>query len=245
MPTKGTTKSGRAVKPDAQPVTETNGLVPTIFESATPDFAARMAAAEGGSPTREAIIRAAMNLFAELGYHATTLRRLAERIGIEAGSLYNHISSKSDLLSGMLVFGTQEVLAGVRELLDTAPVGTTERLRVAVTAHIQFHCVQREQVLVLDREFRALTGEQAAQTMRSRTEYEKLFREIVEQGVREGVFHDHDVSLSTKAILRLGTGTAAWFRLDGRASAREIGDFYADMVIRALATPASYRALYA
>jgi AcrR family transcriptional regulator len=221
-----------------------DGPVPSIFQSATPDFAARMAAAEGGSSTRESIIRAAMHLFAEYGYHASTLRRLAERVGIEAGSLYNHISSKSELLSGMLVFGTEEVLAGVRDLLETAPQGTTERLRVAITAHIQFHCVQREQVLVLDREFRALTGEHAAQTMRGRIEYEQLFREILEQGVRDGSFHDHDISLSSKAILRLGTGTAAWFRLDGRASAQEIGEFYADLMIRALAAPKSYRALY-
>jgi AcrR family transcriptional regulator len=215
-----------------------------VFESAVPDFAWRMAAAEGGSATREAIIRAGMNLFAEYGYHASTLRKLAERVGIEAGSLYNHMTSKSELLSDMLVFGTNEVLVGVRELLSTAPEDATERLRVAVTGHIQFHCIQREQVLVLDREFRALTGEYAAQTMRGREEYEDLFRQILEQGVQDGAFHPHDISLSSKAILRLGPGTAAWFRLDGRSSAREIGEFYADMMVRALVAPRTYSALY-
>src|SRR5262245_2395598 len=86
------------------------GAIPSIFTSATPDFAARMVASEGGSPTREAIIRAGMNLFAEYGYHASTLRKLAEQVGIEAGSLYNHMASKNELLSDMLVFGTGEVL---------------------------------------------------------------------------------------------------------------------------------------
>jgi AcrR family transcriptional regulator len=221
-----------------------NGEAPSVFTSATPDFAARMVAAEGGSPTREAIIRAGMNLFAEFGYHASTLRKLAEQVGIEAGSLYNHMASKSELLSDMLIFGTQEVLVGVRTLLETAPEDPLDRLRIAVAAHIQFHCVQRQQVMVLDRELRHLTREEAAKSMQRRAEYEELFRGILQQGVQDGVFRDHDTSLSLKAILRLGTGTAAWYRPDGRASAYEIGQLYADMIVRSLLTPARYVELY-
>jgi AcrR family transcriptional regulator len=201
-----------------------------------------MAAAEGGSGKREAIIRAALALFAEYGYHATSLRRLADEVGIEAGSLYNHISSKSALLTEMLVFGTEELLSGVSSLVDAASMDPFDRLHAAVAAHVRFHCVQREQVLVLDRELRVVVDEDMPTVMAAREQYEALFRRLVEEGVESGVFRPHDVSLSVKAILRLGPGTAAWFRRDGRSTAAEIGDLYADLILRGLAAPAAHPA---
>src|SRR5665811_1135917 len=97
---------GRVTQP-AAPV-QAPLQAPSVFKTAIPDFAARMAAAEGISSKREAIIRAALSMFAEHGYQGTSLRKLADRVGIEAGSLYNHISSKNDLLSDMVVYATEE-----------------------------------------------------------------------------------------------------------------------------------------
>jgi AcrR family transcriptional regulator len=212
------------------------------FDSGATDLAGRMAAAEGSSEKREAIIRAALALFAEFGYHATSLRRLADEVGIEAGSLYNHISSKSGLLREMLVFGTDELLVGVRSLVEAAPDEPSGRLRVAIAAHVRFHCIQREQVLVLDRELRVVAGEDLHTVMRAREEYESLFRTLVEDGVATGALRPHDVSFSVKAILRLGPGTAAWFRRDGRSTAAEIGELYADLLLRGLVAPPSHPA---
>lgn len=218
----------------AEPAAATTVTAPSVFESAVPDFAARMAASEGISTKREAIIRAALTMFADHGYQGTSLRRLAESVGIEAGSLYNHISSKNDLLSDMVVYATHEVLAGVRQQLESAPSDPVGRLLVAITAHIQFHCIQREQVIVLDRDFTALSGENAGKVAEAREAYEQVFREIVDEGVSSGAFRPHDAALSTKAILRLGPGTATWYRAKGPASAHEIGAFYADIFLRGL-----------
>jgi len=207
---------------------------PSVFTSANPDFAARMAAAQGSAPTREAIVRAALGLFAEYGYEGTSLRQLAERVGIEAGSLYNHISSKADLLADMIVYAIEEVLTGVQGILESAPSDPVERLRAATAAHIAFHCTQREQVIVLDREFRALPPERAEGVVEARDRYEALFADLVDRGVADGALRPHDTRLSSRAILRLGPGTALWFHPSGPSSAQEIGDFYADLFVRGL-----------
>ena len=192
-----------------------------------------MAAADGSGPTREAIVRAALALFAEHGYKGTSLRQLAERVGIEAGSLYNHISSKAELLSDMVVFAIDEVVSGLRGVLDSAPEQAPERLRAAVSAHIAFHCTQREQVIVLDREFRALPPDSAVGVAEARGRYEAVFTEILSQGVCSGAFRPHNTSLSAKAIIRLGPGTALWFE-PGGTTAQEVGAFYADLFVRGL-----------
>jgi AcrR family transcriptional regulator len=206
----------------------------SVFTSAQPDFAARMAAAQGSAPTREAIVRAALALFAEQGYMGSSLRQLAERVGIEAGSLYNHFSSKADLLSDMVVYAIDEVLTAVRGVVQMAPYAPSDRLRAAVAAHITFHCTQREQVIVLDREFRLLPPESAVGVAEARIRYESVFSDILDQGVATGAFREHNTSLSSKAILRLGPGTALWFQPGGTATAAEIGSFYADLFVRAL-----------
>lgn len=210
----------------------------SVFDTDEPDFAARMAEAEGISTKREAIVRAALTMFATHGYQGTSLRRLADSVGIEAGSLYNHITSKNDLLSDMVVFATHEVLTGVRDRLETAPAEPADRLRVAITSHIQFHCVQREQVIVLDREFTVLSGENAEKVLAARAAYENVFREIVAEGIEGGAFRRHDAALSTKAILRLGPGTATWFHKNGPETAQQIGAFYAELFVRGLAVDA-------
>lgn len=229
-----------ATVPDGEPTERAAGQLaspaeaPTPFEAAVPDFARRMALAEAASPKREEILRVALRMFADYGYHATSLRRLADAVGIEAGSLYNHIASKSDLLARMLFFAHEELVAGIEQRIAAAPDESEVRLRVAISSHLEFHCMQREQVLVLDREYRVLTGEHAERVRRERVRYEQLFRRIIDDGIARGRFRDHDASLSVKAILRLGPGTAAWFRPDGRASAQEVGALYAALFERGL-----------
>lgn len=211
-----------------------------IFSADGPDFAARLVAAEGGGPMREQIIREALKLFAELGYRGTSLRRLASAVGIEAGSLYNHFSSKAELLADMIVFGTRELVDGVEELLGSASEDPVERLRTAIRAHIVFYAIHREQVQALEREVTTLTGEYAKENKRIRTEYERLFRKILEEGIADGSFRPDYPDLVAKGVLRLAWGTAAWFRSGGRYSAEEVADYYALVLVRGIVTPDVY-----
>lgn len=231
--------------------TSTVGVVPesssaaSVFVPGGPDFAARFVAAEGGGATREQIIRAALELFAEYGYRGTSLRRLASAVGIEAGSLYNHFASKAELLADMVLFGTRELLLGVGELVAAAPLDPIERLRTAIHAHIVFYAIHREQVQVLEREVQMLTGAYAKENHKVRAEYELLFRQILDEGIEAGCFRPEYPDAMAKGILRLAFGTAAWFRSDGRYSADEVADFYADVLLRGIVTAEVYEERFA
>jgi AcrR family transcriptional regulator len=215
------------------------------FAAGGPDFASRLVAAEGGGPTREEIIRAALKLFAEFGYRGTSLRRLASAVGIEAGSLYNHFSSKAELLADMVLFGTRELLLGVGELVAAAPADPVERLRTAIRAHIVFYAIHKEQVQVLEREVMMLTGEYAKENQKVRSEYERLFREILDDGIAKGSFRPDYPDVVTKGILRLAWGTAAWFRSGGRYTAEEVAEVYADIMLRGIVMPHVYEERFA
>src|SRR2546430_15736163 len=87
------------------------------------------------SSRKSELTRQAARLFAEKGYHGTSIGDLAEAMGVQKGSLYAHIDSKADLLWEVARDGAAAFHAG----LDTVPEGLTanERIRLALRAHLR------------------------------------------------------------------------------------------------------------
>jgi AcrR family transcriptional regulator len=209
---------------------------------AVPENAVNRAAGDGGrpAPTKQQIFRSALELFALQGYDATTARQLAARVGIEAGSLYNHISSKQDLLFQLIQKATYDLIATVSGQVDAAGDDPVERLAAGVRAHVIFYCVNSTQALVGERELRALTPENFAETRKQRDEYESLFIGILEEGMRRGLFRPLDSHTICFGILGL-SNVAVWYSPDGRLTDAEIADSYAEFVLRAVLAPAALR----
>jgi AcrR family transcriptional regulator len=56
-----------------------------------------------GEATRLTIEDAAFNLFMEHGFHATSMRQIADRAGLALGGIYNHFSSKEDIFAAIIM----------------------------------------------------------------------------------------------------------------------------------------------
>lgn len=192
------------------------------------------------APTKQQIFRSALELFALQGYDATSARQLAARVGIEAGSLYNHISSKQDLLFQLIQKATYDLIVTVSAEIEAAGADPVERLAAGVRAHVIFYCVNSTQALVGERELRALTPENFAETRKQRDEYERLFITILEEGMRRELFRPLDSHTICFGILGL-SNVALWYSPGGRLTDAEIADSYADFVMRAVLAPAALR----
>jgi len=192
------------------------------------------------APTKQQIFRSALELFALQGYDATSARQLAARVGIEAGSLYNHISSKQDLLFQLIQKATYDLIVTVSAAIEAAGAGPVERLAAGVRAHVIFYCVNSTQALVGERELRALSPENFAETRKQRDEYERLFITILEEGIRRELFRPLDSHTICFGILGL-SNVALWYSPGGRLTDAEIADSYADFVMRAVLAPAALR----
>ena len=84
---------------------------------------------------RSELTRQAARLFAEKGYHGTSIGDLAEAMGVQKGSLYAHISSKQDLLYETMAEGARAFHAGLDAIPDKLPA--TEKIRLALRSHLQ------------------------------------------------------------------------------------------------------------
>jgi AcrR family transcriptional regulator len=186
-----------------------------------------------GSKTAEAIRQAAIRLFFEHGYEATTQRDIAAEVGIKVGSLYNHISSKEELLFSIMFDINRDLLTTAKETL-TRYVEPFDRLRAAVELHVTFHVARAREVFIGNSELRSLPPVKRAAVVEQRDRYESLLREIVDEGVKAGVFHTGDPRLATYGIVAIGTHVADWYRPDGRLEVEQIASLYSDFVLRSL-----------
>ncbi|MEC9344266.1 MAG: TetR/AcrR family transcriptional regulator [Pseudomonadota bacterium] len=175
--------------------------------------------------TQKAIRDAAISMFSEHGYHAVTLRKLADRIGIQAGSLYNHIENKQELLFEILYDIMNDLVVSFEE--KVAPVeGPQERLRAFIRNHVVFHTARKEEVFIGNMELRNLSPENRGKLIDLRDKYQRYVVDILEEGCREGVFSVAEPRLAAFAILGMPNAVANWFNPAGPQSADDIADQY-------------------
>lgn len=183
--------------------------------------------------TLERLEEEALDLFATLGFHATSMRTVADRVKVRPASLYHWFPSKQALLQSIMRRFLEGLTREVTGAIDrhSSPVN---RLAAAVWVHVVYHGTHRRAAFVSDTELRALEGEDAETIMRMRDSYEEIFRQIIADGLESGDFECRDERTTTYAILLECTGVAVWFRPDGPMTLPEIAELHVELVLNSL-----------
>ncbi|WP_406345258.1 TetR/AcrR family transcriptional regulator [Streptomyces sp. NBC_00648] len=187
-----------------------------------------------GEVTPEAARRllvAAVEAFAERGYHATTTRDIAGRAGMSPAALYIHYKTKEELLHRISRIGHDKAL----EILETAadaPGTAADRLDGAVRSFVRWHAGHHMTARVVQYELDALGAEHRTEIVGLRRRSDAAVRRILNEGVATGEFDVPDVPGTTLAVLSLCIDVARWFNTEGRRTPDEVGTLYADLVLR-------------
>ena len=192
-----------------------------------------------GPTTLEAIRKAGVRLIFERGYEAMSLRQLAAEVGIQAGSLYNHISTKQDLLFDLV----QEHINDLLRELDLALEGKAdpvEKLRAFVAFHVSYHMTRKREVFIANSELRSLEAKNYDVVVALRGAYEQRLAQILTDGVSDGVFEVGDIQVATFAIIALLTGLCTWYRPGGRLTRDAIIAAHEKLVLSGVAPQAAF-----
>lgn len=174
-----------------------------------------------------------MTVFSERGYHGTGMEEIARQVGIRASSLYNHVSSKQELLADIMVQTMRDLLAAFATA--TAWGTPADQLGRAMQAHVRYHATHRRDVRIGNREIPSLEGEAQATVRRLRRDYARGWQRLIEQGIALGQFETPSSQLSAYALLEMGIGVSQWYREDGPLSLDDIAAHYSEMALRQLA----------
>src|SRR5919109_3933646 len=187
---------------------------------------------------RAELTRQAARLFAEKGYHGTSMGDLAEAMGVQKGSLYAHTESKQDLLYQAMREGADAFHAALDAIPEDLPV--TEKIRLALRAHLRVVADQLDVATVFVREWRYLEGDRRDEILGERRRYEERIRALFREG-RELSELRTDLDEAAAALLLLSAANWAYTWLQPGRDTDEIADrFFALLVdgIRGYSTPA-------
>jgi AcrR family transcriptional regulator len=183
--------------------------------------------------SREEIIAAAVRLFFQNGYHATSMQDVAHEVAIKKPSLYHHFESKEAILLAILETGMDKLLADLKSIAASDDDSAT-KLREAIRAHAVSIAAYPEAAAIFFREDRGLGSGYIDHYIAKRDLFEEAFRTIVNQGVSAGQFRSTDIPITVQAILGMVNWMTRWYRPDGRLKAEQIADSFADMVLSGL-----------
>jgi AcrR family transcriptional regulator len=175
---------------------------------------------------------AALELFAERGYHGVSMRELAAATGVQASSLYEHVPSKEQLLRDLILLAHEEHRACLREAMIETGDDPAAQLAECVRAHVAFHASYPMLATVANNELHALSEAGAREVRLVRGDAERLVQDIIERGVRRGVFHVPDVWLAAAATLAMGIRTAVWYRQGSPYAIDDVTAAYSEFALR-------------
>ena len=184
-------------------------------------------------PARSAqeILCAAIELFGEQGYHATTTRDIVTRVGMSTGALYAHFSSKEELLFEICYVGHGTAVASLREAVDASD-DPVEQLSAMVRSFTVWHARFQGVARVVHFELYSLSPAHLEQVLELRRQTRHLTVDVLERGRKNGHFQPPDVAGSARAILSLCIDVARWYRPDKSSTPEEVGNLYADLALR-------------
>lgn len=182
---------------------------------------------------RDKVLTAAVQLFAEYGYHAATMRDIARIAGIQAASIYYHYASKQALLVEVMETHMRQLNANLEHIVSKQDT-VQQRIYEAISNHIRLHTTYKSEFFIIDTEIRALKGENRGKVLALRDQYEDLFQKLLREGMEQGVLRHTDVKVSSYAIIAMCTEVAQWFRPSGRLSVQQVIEIYNQMVTEGL-----------
>jgi AcrR family transcriptional regulator len=188
-------------------------------------------------PTVE-MLQAAVRVFHRKGFHGTRVQDIADELGMGKASLYHYISTKEDLLHGLIEGAIERMITETESILATGHPAQ-QKLTMAIETHLRrtqedrdvWGVLQREDVELFDRN-------STADIDKLIKDYEALWMKIFDQGVEEGELDPElDARVTVQALIGMCRSVYTWFRPDGRLPIQEVARILTEIALRGVKRP--------
>lgn len=183
---------------------------------------------------KQIIIReAAARLFREKGYPATSVRDLAQAVELKPSSLYNHIASKEEILQEICFETAERFRDGIEEI-KRQKITVKEKVEQLIQLHIRMALEDVTSVTSFNDEWRHLSEPHLTEFKQMRKDYEYDFKQIIKEGIQEGVFMDVDANVALYTVLSSIRWLYDWRASDKKLKAADLEDQVTKIVMQGL-----------
>jgi AcrR family transcriptional regulator len=185
--------------------------------------------------TLDDIVSAAAKVFRTKGYHAATVRDIADEVGILKGSLYHHFDSKEDLLYLVVKEPIAQMYRTMAEIA-AAEGSAKDKLRRAISSHLEAFDHHYPHLFVYLREREAVKRRFREMIGFSPKEYERCWQQILREGVENGEFRaDLDIQVVSYGLLGMLNWLYKWYNPKGRLGVQAVADQFTTLALAGLA----------
>ena len=186
-----------------------------------------------GEETAARIRLCALQLIADHGFEAMSMRRLATAVGVQSAALYRYFPTKQALLADLMKSHMKQLLAAWDDAsAETDGASPAARLDLFARFHIRYHISRPHEVFIAYMELRSLSKAHYATVSKLRRDYEGLLKAILADGVADGSFQIDDTHVAAMAILAMLTGVTTWYHPGGRLTAEAVESSYVALALR-------------
>lgn len=182
---------------------------------------------------KEEILRSAAIVFAEKGYHGTTMEEIAAKLLMTKGSMYYYFKNKDELLYHCHKMIMDLSISGMKEIIDSS-LSSTEKLHKAIKAHISLATSEKSMFMVMHKPSQHFTDDYLHEILEARTAYSQYFDRIIAEGIKSGEFQSVDVKMVRMIILGALNWTQEWFDPKGEKTPEEISEVFATYLSKML-----------
>lgn len=180
--------------------------------------------------TREQVLVVGARLFRERGYERTTVRDLANEIGVRSGSVFYHFRTKEEILASIMQLGFERALTHVDSALSEQ-VLPLDRFRVLILAHLEVLLIETPDAMAVAlREWDSLTSDSRAQLVPLRDSYEKRFQQVIAEAAEEQII-SADLDLYRLFLLGALNWTIQWYQQGGGLSVSDLARRFSEFAI--------------
>jgi len=183
----------------------------------------------------QAVVQAAVDLFATRGYEKTSMGDIAASLGITKGSLYYYTPSKRNLLAKALFGLTIELISGLNKVYKSQE-SPPAKLRKTFRHHVEFFFKHYPTACVfLEERLTALSSGQRKKVVHERDQYEGLWRKVITEGIEQGYFRsDLDVAMTARGMLGMCNWMIKWYKPKGQWSPYQVADVFANIALQGI-----------
>lgn len=175
----------------------------------------------------------ATELFRKKGYAATSMRDLAQAVGMEAASIYSHIKNKEALLSS-ICFRLADAFMDAKKEMELQTMPAPLLLQKAIEAHVRVITNNLDASAVFLHEWRHLSPEPLAEFIALRKAYENYLIRIIQQGKEEGKFQFEDEKIAVLSLLSGLNWIYDWYKPEGKLSPEQVAQNLSQLLLNGL-----------
>ncbi len=183
--------------------------------------------------TRDDILDAAAQVFRQKGFHGASMSAIAEAVNLQKASLYHHVTSKQEILLALLDRALGMLTDHIADIA-AQDIPADQKLRQMMRAYLIALADNSDLSSVLLFEHRSLDKKSHARHVPQRDKFERLWRNVIDEGVRTEIFSCDDSGVAVRALMGVMNWTLTWYRPEGGKSIEKVADGYADLMFYGL-----------